>query len=75
MIGKPEPTLFEAGLKLLGLEAREVAMVGDNPVTDGEGARRLGLRFFQMREGRFPVRPADGKRAGQPPPRAVALPA
>jgi FMN phosphatase YigB (HAD superfamily) len=29
-------------------------MVGDNPATDGEGARRFGLRYFEFRRGVFP---------------------
>lgn len=55
IVGKPEPALFEAGLKLLGLPRRAVLMVGDNPATDGEGARRLGLRYFELRDGVFPA--------------------
>jgi HAD superfamily hydrolase (TIGR01450 family) len=54
IVGKPEPALFEAGLKLLGLPKRAVLMVGDNPATDGEGARRFGLRYFEFRRGVFP---------------------
>ncbi|MGO4674871.1 HAD-IIA family hydrolase [Bosea sp. 2YAB26] len=55
IIGKPEPALFEAGLALLGLSRNAVLMVGDNPATDGEGARRLGLRYFELRDGVFPA--------------------
>jgi HAD superfamily hydrolase (TIGR01450 family) len=55
VIGKPEPTLFEAGLALLKLPKRAVVMVGDNPATDGEGARRFGLRYFEIRDGVFPL--------------------
>ncbi|AMJ61942.1 HAD-IIA family hydrolase [Bosea sp. PAMC 26642] len=72
IVGKPEPALFEAGLKLLGLPKRAVMMVGDNPATDGEGARRYGLRYFQLRDGVFPgttdrqpVREAAGMLASQ----------
>lgn len=54
IVGKPEPALFEAGLKLLGLPKRAVMMIGDNPATDGAGARRCGLRYFELREGVFP---------------------
>jgi HAD superfamily hydrolase (TIGR01450 family) len=55
IVGKPEPALFEAGLALLQLPRRAVMMVGDNPATDGEGARRFGLRYFELRDGVFPV--------------------
>lgn len=54
IVGKPEPALFEAGLALLGLPKRAVLMVGDNPATDGEGARRFGLRYCELRNGLFP---------------------
>jgi HAD superfamily hydrolase (TIGR01450 family) len=54
IIGKPEAALFEAGLALLGLPKHAVMMVGDNPATDGEGARRCGLRYFELRDGVFP---------------------
>lgn len=54
IIGKPGPALFEAGLTLLGLPRHAVMMVGDNPATDGEGARRIGLRYFELRGGIYP---------------------
>lgn len=59
IVGKPEPALFEAGLKLLGLPKDAVMMIGDNPATDGAGARRFGLRFLEVRDGRFPRGGAD----------------
>lgn len=55
LVGKPEPVLFEAGLALLGLPKGRVLMVGDNPATDGAGAARFGLRYFELRDGAFPV--------------------
>lgn len=54
LVGKPEPALFSTGLALLGLSKHVVAMLGDNPATDGEGARRLGLRYVEMVDGHFP---------------------
>lgn len=54
LVGKPEPALLEAGLRILGLPKRAVMMVGDNPATDGEGARRCGLRYFRACDGIFP---------------------
>lgn len=53
-VGKPEEALFRSGLALLGTAAAETVMIGDNPETDGEGARRLGLRYLQMQDGRLP---------------------
>ncbi|CAH1678496.1 putative Acid sugar phosphatase [Hyphomicrobiales bacterium] len=54
LVGKPQTALFDAGLALLGLPRHAVAMVGDNPATDGEGARRAGLRYVEMTDGLFP---------------------
>ncbi|MCY1208697.1 HAD hydrolase, family IIA [compost metagenome] len=43
VVGKPAPLLFEEGLRRLGAHAGRTVVVGDNPLTDGEGAARLGL--------------------------------
>ena len=43
VIGKPSPILYRAALARIGLEAGAVLAIGDNPATDGEGARRMGL--------------------------------
>lgn len=43
VIGKPAPLLFEQGLRCLGARAEETVVVGDNPLTDAEGAARLGM--------------------------------
>lgn len=55
LVGKPEPALFAAGLALLGHPKQTVAMLGDNPRTDGEGARRFGLRYVEIADGVFPL--------------------
>jgi len=41
--GKPAPLLFEEGLRCLGARAEDTVVVGDNPLTDAEGAGRLGM--------------------------------
>jgi putative hydrolase of the HAD superfamily len=41
---KPHSSIFEAGLKLLGVGAEESVMVGDSLSHDIEGARRAGMR-------------------------------
>ncbi|MGH9314783.1 MAG: HAD family hydrolase [Vicinamibacterales bacterium] len=42
---KPHRSIFEAGLKLLGVDdPAEAVMVGDSPLHDIEGARRAGMR-------------------------------
>jgi HAD superfamily hydrolase (TIGR01450 family) len=48
VVGKPEAALFQAGLRRLGCAAEDAVMIGDNPDTDGEGARRLGIRFLPV---------------------------
>lgn len=49
-IGKPESHLFELGLRRLGVRASDAVMIGDNPLTDGEGARRAGIRYIAASE-------------------------
>jgi HAD superfamily hydrolase (TIGR01549 family) len=48
VIGKPEPTLFAIGCARLGIPAAQCIMIGDNPLTDGSGASRAGMRFLQV---------------------------
>jgi ribonucleotide monophosphatase NagD (HAD superfamily) len=48
IVGKPEPPLFEEALHRLGSLPENTLVVGDNPLTDWEGARRLGLRCIMV---------------------------
>ena len=41
---KPHPTIFQAALDVLEVDAADAVMVGDSPVEDIEGARALGMR-------------------------------
>lgn len=43
VIGKPEPLLFQEGLRILGARAENTVVIGDNPLTDAEGAARLAI--------------------------------
>ncbi|NLY65093.1 MAG: HAD-IIA family hydrolase, partial [Alcaligenaceae bacterium] len=43
VFGKPEPHMFLHALQKFNAHAENVFMIGDNPATDGEGARRLGI--------------------------------
>jgi len=55
---KPHPTIFQAVLDRLGVEAAHAAMVGDSHEDDLEGARGLGMQAFLVdREGLFPDAP------------------
>jgi HAD superfamily hydrolase (TIGR01549 family) len=52
---KPHPTIFQAALDLLGVDAGEAVMVGDSLEEDVEGARALGMRAILIdREDRHP---------------------
>jgi HAD superfamily hydrolase (TIGR01458 family) len=53
VVGKPEKEFFESALGDLGLEAADVVMVGDDPVSDVAGARRAGLKAVQVRTGKW----------------------
>ncbi len=43
VIGKPEAAMYELALEQLGADRAEAVMIGDNLVTDIEGANRLGI--------------------------------
>ena len=54
---KPDPRIFQDALSAIGLARPEQVMfVGDNPVSDIDGARRFGMRTAWVRRGRhFPA--------------------
>lgn len=63
VVGKPEEGFFRLALEDLGLEAGEVAMVGDDAEADVAGAKNAGLLGVQVRTGKW--RPdADEQGAG-----------
>lgn len=47
---KPHQAIFRYALEGLGVEPRDTVMVGDTPTEDVYGAKRLGMRAFQIRE-------------------------
>jgi len=51
IVGKPEPPMFAAALRLLGTPAERTLMVGDRLDTDILGARRAGLRTVLVTTG------------------------
>lgn len=55
VVGKPEPTLFRMACAKLDLDPCECLMIGDNPLTDGEGAARSGMSFLQVAPGNLPT--------------------
>ncbi len=54
---KPDPRIFQDALSATGLARPEQVMfIGDNPVSDIDGARRFGMRTAWVRRGReFPA--------------------
>lgn len=51
VVGKPFPTLFQRACTAIGMEPREVLMIGDNPQTDIRGALAMGLDAVLMGPG------------------------
>lgn len=43
VLGKPNAPMFHTACQALDLQPSQVLMIGDNPLTDIEGARRLGM--------------------------------
>jgi HAD superfamily hydrolase (TIGR01509 family) len=56
-LAKPAPAIFAAALDELGVQARHAAFVGDEPVLDVFGSRRVGLWTVQIGD-----KPLDGAR-------------
>lgn len=50
VVGKPHPRIYLKALDVLGLEAADVLMIGDNPDTDGRGANELDIPFCLVNE-------------------------
>jgi HAD superfamily hydrolase (TIGR01458 family) len=57
VVGKPQDRFFRIALEDMGLEAHEVAMVGDDAEADVAGAKKAGLWSIQVRTGKW--RPGD----------------
>lgn len=53
LVGKPSGAFFEHALKDMGLIADQVAMIGDDIVTDIGGAQAAGIRGILVRTGKF----------------------
>jgi HAD superfamily hydrolase (TIGR01458 family) len=53
VVGKPEVSFFRLAVEDLGLEAHEVAMVGDDAEVDVAGAQAAGLRGVQVKTGKY----------------------
>ena len=63
VVGKPEKDFFRLALEDLGLEAHEVAMVGDDPESDVDGAKSAGLKGVQVKTGKYDAEMETGSGA------------
>ncbi len=59
VIGKPSQAFYELALHSLGLEPREVIMVGDDLDNDVAGAHAVGMKALLVRTGKSPA-PTSG---------------
>ncbi len=57
---KPHPSIFEAALRLVGVEAGDALMVGDSVKQDIDGARQVGMRAVLLARAGTPAEPLDG---------------
>ncbi len=58
-IGKPSAFVFELALGSMGLDKKDVIVVGDRISTDVLGARALGMRSILVKTGEFDARDLD----------------
>ena len=66
VIGKPEPALFAKALRILGVAAARTVVIGDNPMTDGVGAQRLGMAYSDVTDAGFGSMPTRTIEIGAP---------
>jgi HAD superfamily hydrolase (TIGR01458 family) len=53
VVGKPSKTFFELALSDMGLRADQVAMIGDDILTDIGGAHSIGMQGILVRTGKY----------------------
>jgi len=68
LVGKPSPSYFGAALASMGLEPGEVAMVGDDAISDVQGAMDTGMAGILVQTGKYSPAALAGCRR---PPTAV----
>lgn len=64
ILGKPSCDFFASAISSMGLSKEEVLMVGDDIVSDVEGAQRCGIKAVQVKTGKF--RPEDLQKGIEP---------
>lgn len=53
LVGKPSPSYFLAALESLGLSPGDVAMIGDDAISDVQGAMDAGMAGILVRTGKY----------------------
>lgn len=53
VVGKPSPTFFEEGLHILGCDAKDCAMIGDDIFADIKGAQDANMQGILVKTGKF----------------------
>lgn len=53
IIGKPSPSFFQLALQELGMPARDVAIIGDDIISDVGGAQNAGLKGVLVKTGKY----------------------
>jgi ribonucleotide monophosphatase NagD (HAD superfamily) len=59
MTGKPAPTFFTSALELLGVDASEALIIGDDVDSDVIGGQAVGLGGVLVKTGKFLPRDLD----------------
>ncbi|MBE9536677.1 MAG: TIGR01458 family HAD-type hydrolase [Proteobacteria bacterium] len=60
VLGKPSKAFFQEALKMLGVDAEDTIMIGDDICGDVKGAQDAGLRGILVRTGKFLPSDLDG---------------
>jgi HAD superfamily hydrolase (TIGR01458 family) len=53
IIGKPSKAFFDRALEEIGLRPGQVAMIGDDIITDVAGAHRVGMKSILVKTGKY----------------------
>jgi HAD superfamily hydrolase (TIGR01450 family) len=61
IVGKPEPGLLREALHRIGTPPERTLVIGDNPLTDGVGAARLGMPYLLLGKAKNAIATTPGK--------------
>lgn len=64
ILGKPSPAFFHAAARELGCRPQEILMIGDDVLSDVNGALKAGMKAALVRTGKY--RPGDEQQIGAP---------